>query len=756
MNIYDNGEIKAEGYGTGITGDIKINSLNQLDIVNGLISTHSIESDGGNIDIQTGKQITMKDSQVTTSVEDKIGNGGNISINSPYSILNNSQIIANAYEGNGGNISISSEQLIKSSNSNIDASSKLGINGNVNILSPEADFSSDLNILPSNFIDASHWLNTPCELRGDDISSLIINERDSLPQTPDDLLVISPFLLFPKISLVQKIKPLILNGLQKNAIAAIKSIMIDRELSHDDIHDDIHDGICTNILLANIYMELGFKNKALLILNQIAKNVIKSSDRIDLQSIFYLTRGDLALSMGKLLSRAESDIKKGMKLAKLTKNSQLIAASLNHLANYYAAAGLTDNNYDFAWNHYMNAIEYLQDNDSNNNSIIRAVILINQAHISLYKYSSFDSYKIEKSIEQAIHAVQQLDNHWFKGFYLLALYKQIHNYIESYPDKTDHLLIQNQTIINLLFSVADEMDNPQLLSYANGYYGHYLACQNINKPAVHYTKKAIFISQQNNLPEITYLWKWQLAKLLTNEGDFERSQKVYESAIESVRPISNQFFYAGRFKPNVFKESIQPIYMELINLKINAVKSGSEDITGILEIIEKAKIAELQNFYKDECIDKNNDTKNILTYLKELHLRDHQDKTVIIYPLLTDPLMMIALFEDGPKLISTQTNLTQLKNNALRFHERLNQGRKESRIKFLGNQIYQSLIQPLQPYLEDNINTLVFVPDGELRMIPYAALYNTETQKYLCETYAVVTLPALTLTQKQLNLSYSD
>ena len=59
--------------------------------------------------------------------------------------------------------------------------------------------------------------------------------------------------------------------------------------------------------------------------------------------------------------------------------------------------------------------------------------------------------------------------------------------------------------------------------------------------------------------------------------------------------------------------------------------------------------------------------------------------------------------------------------------------------------LYAWLIQPLEKDLKaHDIDTLVFVPDGTLRTIPLAALYNGKD--FLIAHYAVATIPGLTLT----------
>jgi CHAT domain-containing protein len=58
--------------------------------------------------------------------------------------------------------------------------------------------------------------------------------------------------------------------------------------------------------------------------------------------------------------------------------------------------------------------------------------------------------------------------------------------------------------------------------------------------------------------------------------------------------------------------------------------------------------------------------------------------------------------------------------------------------------LYDWLIRPLEASLTSlNIDTLVFVPDGALRMIPMAALH--DGQQFLISKYALATTPSLDL-----------
>ncbi|MDJ0717577.1 MAG: filamentous hemagglutinin N-terminal domain-containing protein [Prochloraceae cyanobacterium] len=95
---------------------------------------------GGNINIEAGSFRATNNSSVSASVNER-GNGGSINISAPkgiVTILDNSDIRANAIDGDGGNIDITTLAFFRSFDSDVDASSRAGRDGivRINILSP--------------------------------------------------------------------------------------------------------------------------------------------------------------------------------------------------------------------------------------------------------------------------------------------------------------------------------------------------------------------------------------------------------------------------------------------------------------------------------------------------------------------------------------------------------------------------------------------------------------------------------------------
>ncbi|MFP4413023.1 filamentous hemagglutinin N-terminal domain-containing protein [Coleofasciculus sp.] len=105
--IRDGATVTAASEGTGDAGNLAITTNNLRLRDGGEIRATSTQAGGGNIDI-TAEDIRLRDgSLISTSVFESVGGGGNIAIDSDVFIaLEDSDILANAFDGRGGNIEI--------------------------------------------------------------------------------------------------------------------------------------------------------------------------------------------------------------------------------------------------------------------------------------------------------------------------------------------------------------------------------------------------------------------------------------------------------------------------------------------------------------------------------------------------------------------------------------------------------------------------------------------------------------------------
>lgn len=200
--LLNGGGLSAASSGDGDAGTISLTTAGHLVLAHdGFIATATDRADGGDVRVSVGGRFQATDSALTTSVNAENGNGGNISLDADFLVLDRSSVIARAVGGDGGNIDIATTGIFRfppEAKSPIDASSRLGVDGIVTVHSPETDVGAALAVLPSSPLDAQRWASVPCAARlGENVSHLVLGGRDAVAWAVDDWLPAFPGLAVP-------------------------------------------------------------------------------------------------------------------------------------------------------------------------------------------------------------------------------------------------------------------------------------------------------------------------------------------------------------------------------------------------------------------------------------------------------------------------------------------------------------------------------------------------------------------------------
>jgi filamentous hemagglutinin family protein len=182
--------------GAGNAGNITIHSGSTFLMNNSKVTTEATQASGGTIKITAPEMVRLINSRVSTSVGGSVGvpgasDGGNINIDPQFVVLQNSQILAQAFAGAGGAITITATSaFIADPASIVDASSTLGINGPVFINTPLQNVGGRLTPLSQKFSSAAALLAQRCAARAADgkFSTFVVAGREGLPAEPGGFL----------------------------------------------------------------------------------------------------------------------------------------------------------------------------------------------------------------------------------------------------------------------------------------------------------------------------------------------------------------------------------------------------------------------------------------------------------------------------------------------------------------------------------------------------------------------------------------
>ncbi|MCP4111129.1 MAG: CHAT domain-containing protein [Desulfobacteraceae bacterium] len=711
---------------------------------------------GGNVTIRASESVISDNSGIYTtafSEEDSAKQAGNIMIKADnetdpaFVIMNQSKIIAKASKGDGGNILIAADHYIQSWDSEVNASSEFGVDGRIEIISPDADITNSLTVLPSDFPDASRWIKTPCSERsGEKISRFVLTERDGLPASPDDWLASPPsvFDMSDTVMQTEKTDQLLAKGEEFYHKGGFENAARTWEQAIPLL--DTKESLFVNTLehLVYSYQKLGLYQKALsILLSQLS--VEKSKDQYR-NAVFFNSIGDIYLSLGNT-DMAELYFEKAMKQARSADSSILMAKIQNNMGNFLAAVG----NHQGAMNAYTKSLELIES--PVNDAELKSVIFINIARLTL-KVNDYMEQDIISPLEIALLQTETLPDSHIKASNSLSLALlsqkirqtlEIKNSIKS----ARHFRKTVFDLLTLAKQLAENLEDTRTASYACGYLGQLYEEEMQYQEAMKLTRKAIFFAQQTHSPEILYLWQWQLGRLFKAKEDTENSIKAYNTSIDTLNPVRKEFFYGYRGKPPSFYENIKPVYLELAELLLKqaedqisgtAKKHSDESLIPLRkarDTMELLKQAELQNFFQDECV--------ISVKKKIARLDRTPSHTALIYPIpLHNHLVLLLTLPDGIKQIRVPVDSETIRERVQRFVNLL-ENVEDNRFRYYAKQFYSWLIGPVENELIlREIDTLIIVPDGTLRLIPFSALHNGE--HFLIEKYALATVPAITLT----------
>lgn len=323
---------------------------------------------------------------------------------------------------------------------------------------------------------------------------------------------------------------------------------------------------------------------------------------------------------------------------------------------------------------------------------------------------------------------------------------------ESPAIKSEFKEANGLKIVQLLVTAIQEakkIQDPRAEAYSLYQLSKIYQFKNQLNEAIALNKQALQIAQEIKADDIIARSAGQLGAILKQQSEVKEAIAAYEIAFNNLQSLRSDLVAINPEVQFSFKEEIEPIYRDLVSLLLTPVQGevSQANLKQARQVMEALQIAELDNFFQDACLDSN-----------PVAIDRIDVQAAVIYPIvLPDRLEVILAIPNQPlRHYTTQLAQQQVETILKQFYSSLSPGYPNNERLQLAQQIYNWLIAPATTNLENNqIQTLVFVPDGFLRNLPMAALYNGK--KYLLEDYNIVLSPGLQLfpqrlTQKKLTL----
>ncbi|RMH32728.1 MAG: CHAT domain-containing protein [Nitrospirae bacterium] len=445
--------------------------------------------------------------------------------------------------------------------------------------------------------------------------------------------------------------------------------------------------------------------------------------------------GNVSLAAGQV-DQAVRSLQEGLSFAREEDDPTLVAALLNDLGNALASQGKNDE----ALGAYIEAAilaEAMGDDT-----------LATRSHINT-AMASIREHRYEEGKERLDFAVKRMrylpstHEHASSWLNIGLAYVEL---LRSSSDRHSDVMAPAAQAFRSAAAMAKAIGDARAESYGWGFLGNLYERAHQHREALRLTARAILVAQRITMPEALYRWEWQQGRIYRALQRFPEAIHAYQRAVDTVQPMRRELTVATSDGRLSFRESVGPLFFEFAELllqRTEAVPSERERqalLRQARQTIEGFKAAELQDYFRDDCVEA---VRSRIATLDTV-----SDATAVLYPIIfPDRIEMLASL--GARIVRVTISIDQVQliartNQFRRFLE------KRTTRQYLphAQSLYDLLIRPLDHYFRAHgIDTLVIVPDGVLRTIPFGALH--DGKQFLVEMYAMAVTPGLTLTDPQ-------
>ncbi len=490
--------------------------------------------------------------------------------------------------------------------------------------------------------------------------------------------------------------------------------------------------VAAALCLARAYQNLGQQRRAVDLLEDAVLQAQNSG--APLQMIEAKAKLGVGLILIRQLDRANLLLTEALEQARAAGISKLVASILNDQGSALQA----EQKYLPALSAYEEGARLARQTGSTQ---LLAQVLVNAAATAT-RAGQFA--KANGLNAEALAEIQRLHPDHQTAFLLLTAAQTDRQTELNGSEASTRLLKRAHQSLSRALEIGESTEDLSVQTYALGYLGQVYEQDGQPEAALALTRSATFAAQQAQIPEALYRWQWQLGRLLKNQRDFEAALAAYRRAKETLRPIRQDVSsgFGNGVSRLTFREAEGPLFFELADLLLRQVDAAAnparvqELLVEARDTVEQLKAVELEDYFCDDCVD--------IQRTKIRAIEAVEDHTAVIYLIpLSDRTELLVGLNAGLHRFVLEVGTSALTAEVRQFRKHLE---TRTTYEYLdeAQQLYRWLIQPIRELLRQNqVDTLVIVPDGALRTIPFAALH--DGQRFLIQDFAVAVAPGLSL-----------
>lgn len=222
-----------------------------------------------------------------------------------------------------------------------------------------------------------------------------------------------------------------------------------------------------------------------------------------------------------------------------------------------------------------------------------------------------------------------------------------------------------------------------------------------------------------------------LARAHIEAGAIDSAQRAFDDAVSELERRRAELSDTVRAQ---FMDQARPVIDTMLRFRL-----GRSDMLGALDFLEAMRARVLLERVKGERPSASRTAPSVA----ELQRSIPSSTTVVSYAVLDRTLVAWLIRRDTVTIYRTalDTPIVQLVS---RFDALLHRPSSERELRAASSRLYDRLIGPFRAKLKPKTR-LVFIPDKNLQFVPFAALFDSRSGRFLLESFEIGIAPSLEL-----------
>lgn len=248
----------------------------------------------------------------------------------------------------------------------------------------------------------------------------------------------------------------------------------------------------------------------------------------------------------------------------------------------------------------------------------------------------------------------------------------------------------------------------------------------------------LLVAQATGDDEIAFRAAWRRGRAFDALADGDGALQSYRIAFESLRRIRANLprqYVAGQ---SLYRRQFGQFHQSFVDLLMRRQSETGDPnlLSEARTVIEDLKIDEVEDYFQERCVPREQNPARVA---------DLGDTTAVLYPIVLPDRIELLLDFQGK--IERRTSMIpegalEALVRVLRFDLEIYGRDPQAR----SAQLYDLLIRPYSERLKE-AETIVYIPDGILRLVPISPLWDGE--RFVIETHAVATVLGLSLVSQR-------